>query len=161
MSRALLVLIAVVAVALVLGGVAVARRRRRSRHGVLPALPATPEHLGAALLRASGRYVGTSYAASGRERVVHAGLGAQASADADLYATGLVLHRRGSSTIFIPSGDWIEARLAPALADKATGDGLLVLRWRLGDTEVDTGFRADDTAKYPEWVHAINEQVAA
>jgi len=161
MNPVLLIVLCVVVVALALGLV-LSRRVRRTRHGVLPALPTAPEQLGEALLRASGVYVGTSYASSVQDRVVQSGLGARASADADLYATGLVLHRRGTTSIFIPSGDWIEARQAPTLAGKALDDGgLLVLRWRLGDTELDTGFRADDQATYPEWVHAINEQVAA
>jgi hypothetical protein len=134
---------------------------RSSRRAKLPALPAVPPEPGPALLRASGRYEGTSFASGKHHQVTHAGLGKRATADATLHASGVVLHRQGTATIFIPSGQWIEARQAPSLTGKAVGDGnLLVLRWRLGDTEVDTGFRADDQATYAEWVRTINEEVA-
>jgi hypothetical protein len=37
--------------------------------------------------------------------------------------------------------------------------GLLVLRWRLGEHEVDTGFRADDKSVYPSWVRTLTGSV--
>jgi hypothetical protein len=48
------------------------------------------------------------------------------------------------------------------LAGNVMGQGgLLVLRWRLGPVEMDTGFRADDKTTYPAWVQAINGKVHA
>jgi hypothetical protein len=137
-------------------------RHRTSRRAHLPALSAVPLDPGVALLRASGHYEGTSFASGKQHQVVHAGLGKRATADATLHESGLVLHRQGAAaTIFIPSGEWVAARLDSALGGgKAMGEGgLLVVRWRLGDAELDTGFRADDTAVYPEWVQAINAKV--
>jgi hypothetical protein len=136
-------------------------RHRTSRRAHLPALSAVPLDPGVALLRASGRYEGTSFASGKQRQVVHAGLGKRATADATLHASGLVLHRQGAAaTIFIPSDDWVAARVASALGGKVMDEGgLLVVRWRLGEAELDTGFSADDKAIYPEWVQAINAKV--
>jgi hypothetical protein len=162
MTRTVLVLACIALVALVLWAMRLGWRNRATRQAHLPALPAVPGNPGAALLRASGVYVGTSFASSWQDRVVHDGLGKRATADATLHVSGLVLHRQGAAAIFIPSRDWVAARLAPALAGKVMGDGgLLVLRWRLGNAELDTGFRADDKATYAEWVRTINEEVTA
>ena len=39
--------------------------------------------------------------------------------------------------------------------------GLLVLRWRHGETDLDTGLRADDKTVYPDWVTAIENSEGA
>ena len=53
-------------------------------------------------------------------------------------------------------------RLAPGLAGKVVGArGLLVVRWRLADWVLDTGFRADDERGYPDWLRAIAGLVLA
>jgi hypothetical protein len=135
---------------------------RTSRSAHLSRLFAVPLEPGVALLRASGRYVGTAMATGKQRRISHAGLGKQATADATLYDSGLVLHRQAAETIFIPSSTWIGARVASGLGGKAASDaGLLVLRWRLDDSELDTGFAADDKSIYPEWVEIINTKAKA
>jgi hypothetical protein len=162
MIRAALVLACLLAVALTVLGMRRGWRTRMARQSVLPELPALPADLGIELLRADGLYVGTTYASSWLHRVVHAGLGERAAAAAVLYPAGLVLDRHGANPIFLPREAWIEARLAPGLAGKVMGDGgLLALRWQLGPTQLDTGFRADDKTTYPAWVAAINERVSA
>jgi hypothetical protein len=135
--------------------------RSRSSGRGLAELPAVPADPGPALLRASGRYEGTAFASGKQRHVTQAGLGKRATADATLHASGLVLHRQGAAgTIFIPSPGWVQARLATELGGKKLDpDGVLVLRWRLGEAELDTAFRADDTAIYPEWVGTINGEV--
>jgi len=106
--------------------------------------------------------VGTTYASSWQDRVVHGGLGERAAATAVLYPAGLLMNRDGSAAFFLPRENWIEARLAPGLAGKVMGEGdLLTVRWQLGNALLDTAFRADDKATYPTWVAAINERVNA
>jgi hypothetical protein len=162
MIRAVLVL---VCVALVMGALLAMRlgwRRRLDRQSHLPAVPTPPADLGDELQRASGVYVGTTFASSWQDRVLHDGLGERAVTDLVLYASGVLVERVGSAAIFIPASDLVEARLAPGLAGKVVGEGgLLVVRWRLGDTEVDTGFRADHKSTYPQIVQAINRGVPA
>ena len=77
-----------------------------------------------------------------------------------LHASGLLIDRAGSTPVFVPRSDLLGARLAPGLAGKVVGEGgLLVVRWRLGDAELDTGVRADDKTSYPQWVRMIEDEV--
>jgi hypothetical protein len=158
--RTLLVVACVVFVVLALLGMRLGWRNRERRQSSLPALPAVPADLANPLLHSSGVYVGTTFATSWQDRVVAAGLGRRAAAEAVLYPSGLLLDRAADDPVFLPADDWVEARLAPGVAGKVTGaGGLLVVRWRLGENELDTGFRADDKTSYPAWVRAINERV--
>jgi hypothetical protein len=159
MIRTLLVIAAVVVFVLVLGGLRLGWSHRGKRQADLPALVTAPEDLGE--LRApamAGLYVGTTYATSWQDRVVHAGLGRRADATFTLHAQGVLINRVGDLPIFIPAHDLVSARLEPALAGKVVGaGGLLVVRWRLGDTELDTGIRGDDKSQYPAVVNSLNE----
>jgi len=157
MTRALLVLACVVFVLLLLTGMWLGWRNRARRQSGLPDLPAVPSALGAQRLEpATGVYVGTTFASSWQDRVVHAGLGRRAEATLALYDSGAVIDRAGAAPVFVPARDLLDARLAPALAGKVMGaGGLLVLRWRLGQNELDTGFRADDKSVYPSWVRTL------
>lgn len=157
MTRLVLVLLCLAMLGLTLFGMRRGWRNRMARQAALPAPPALPSELGTEILRSGGLYVGTTYASSWQDRVVHAGLGLRAAAEAVLYRAGLVLERDGAEAIFIPRDAWLGARLAPGLAGKVMGDGgLLAVRWRLGDAHLDTAFRADDKTVYPAWVSAIN-----
>jgi hypothetical protein len=157
MIRALLVLLCVALVLLALLGMRRGWRNRLARQSDLPPLPAVPPDLGAPGLTATGLYVGSTFAGSWQDRVLHGGLGARAEATLTLHPAGLHVERAGASPLFVPRGLWRGARLAPGLAGKVVGEGgLLVLRWQLGDALVDTGFRADDKTTYPQWVHAMN-----
>ncbi len=160
--RAVLVLICLALVVLALFGMRRGWRNRLARQAQLPSLPAVPPDLGPPRLRNTGLYVGSTFAGSWQDRVVHGGLGEPADAAASLHDRGVLIERQGSPTVFVPQELCRGARLAPGLAGKVVGEGgLLVLRWRLGEAELDTGFRADDKTTYPEWVHAINGKASA
>ena len=162
MTRAILVVVCIVILLLTLLAMRTGWRNRMARQSVLPPLPARPADLGAEVLRADGLYVGTTYSSSWQDRVIHAGLGERAAATAALSAAGLMLDRDGAPAIFVPRTAFVEARLAAGLAGKVMGEGgLLVLRWRIGEAELDTAFRADDKTTYPAWVAAINAKVSA
>jgi hypothetical protein len=134
--------------------------RNRSRQQPLPELPARPDEPGADLVPPmTGLYVGTTTAYRWQDRIVARSLGERADAVARLTDAGVLIDRQGSKDIFIPRLQLIDARLEPALAGKVVGQGgLMVLRWRHGDTELDTGIRADDRTVYPTWVRAIDSQ---
>ena len=156
MTRLLLVLGCVAVVLLALAGMWFGWRNRARRQAFLPALPDLPDDLGTPTMTSTGLYVGTTFADSWQDRVVHAGLGARAYGSATLYPTGLLIERDGAEPVFVPRADLLGVRLAPGLAGKVMGDGgLLVARWRLGDSELDTGFRADDKSSYPDWIRAL------
>jgi hypothetical protein len=163
MTRLLLVVACLVLFALGLWGMRVGWRHRAARQGDLSAPPVAPNKLGDALLAPmTGLYVGTAMARSWQDRVVAGGLGARANSVARLYSKGMVIDRDGAAPIFLPAGSIIDVRLAPGLAGKVIGvGGLLVVRWRLGDDELDTGIRADDKTVYSDWVNAMKGWVAA
>ena len=156
MTRVLLVLLCVALVALSLLGMWLGWRHRRQSQSFLPRLPQVPHDLGTPSLSSTGLYVGTTFATSWQDRIVHESLGARAHGTATLYPSGLVIERAGAEPVFVPKGDLVDVRLAPGLAGKVMGDGgLLVARWRLGETELDTAFRADDKSSYPDWLRAL------
>jgi hypothetical protein len=157
--RTLLTIAAVIAFGLVIGALRLGWRHRAQRQSGLAALPSVPADVGRPLVSpVAGLYVGTTYATSWQDRVVHAGLGRRAEAVLTVSERGVRLDRTGEETVFIPAEALIGASLEPALAGKVVGaGGLLVIRWRLGDTEVDTGLRADDKSEYPAAVHAVSD----
>jgi hypothetical protein len=157
MTRTLLTLGCVLVALLLLAAMRLGWRNRARRQGDLPALPTAPPDLGRPTLTATGLYVGTTFAGRWQDRVVHAGLGVRAAATAALGDAGVLIDRRGADPVFVPRSDLVEVRLAPGLAGKVVGEGgLLVFRWRLGEHEFDTGFRADDKTAYPHWVRRLN-----
>jgi hypothetical protein len=128
----------------------------------LPELPPVPAELGAELApELTGLYVGSTLATRWQDRIVAGSLGLRAESVARLTEAGALIERHGSPPVFIPGGQLIDARLEPALAGKVVGrGGLLVLRWRHGEQDLDTGIRADDRTRYPEWIAAIDAVVA-
>ncbi|MCW2602275.1 MAG: hypothetical protein JWN61_410 [Pseudonocardiales bacterium] len=157
MTRLLLVLATVAFFALALWGMRRGWLARGRRQGDLESPPIPPADLGAQLLQPlTGLYVGSTMAGSWQDRIVAGGLGVRADATATLHAAGVLIARQASEPVFIPAGSIVEASLAPGLAGKVVGaGGLLVIRWRLGGEQVDTGLRADDKTRYPEWVAAL------
>jgi hypothetical protein len=162
MTRWLLVAACLLVFVLALAGMRRGWQQRGRRQDWLPELPAVPEVLGAELAPAlTGLYVGTTAATRWQDRIVAGGLGARAESVTRLTEAGAVISRQGSTPVFIPAAQLIDARLEPALAGKVVGQGgLLVLRWRHGEQELDTGIRADDRTGYPAWVAAIDAVTA-
>jgi len=134
--------------------------RRGRRQDWLPELPSVPATLGSELAAPlSGLYVGSTLATRWQDRIVAGGLGARAESTARLTEAGALIQRQGSTPIFIPAPQLIDARLEPALAGKVVGQGgLLVLRWHHGGQDLDTGIRADDKTGYPAWITAIEHR---
>lgn len=156
--RTVLVLLCFALVVLAVLGMRRGWTNRARRQASLPPLPAVPADLGEPLLPPlTGSYVGTTFASSWQDRVVHGGLGTPADAVASCHPAGLLVRRQGAAAVFVPAEAVVEARLAPGLAGAVVGaGGLLVVRWRLGEAELDTGFRADDKTGYPTWVRRLN-----
>jgi hypothetical protein len=163
MMRVLLVALALGMLGLVLLGIRLGWRNRLTRRTELPPLPDVPAALGEATSTVPGRYLGTAFAWSWDDRLVHGGLGAVTIADASLYPSGLLLDRRRSTPLFVPAASYVEAWLGSGLGERVEDDidDVLIVRWRLGSVEVDTGFRADDTTTYPTWLQIINGKVTA
>ncbi|AJE86829.1 integral membrane protein [Streptomyces albus] len=122
----------------------------------LPPLPAAPEEPGEALLTASGRYHGSTTAGHWLDRIVAHGLGTRSRAELTLTAEGLHVRRPGAADFFVPRGRLRGARLDKGIAGKVlTEGGLLIVTWRHGEREIDSGFRLDRSAAQTDWVTAV------
>ena len=95
-------------------------------------------------------YVDTVLAEQPLERVVAHGLGQRARAQVSLGDGGSWrIEREGTGDLTIPAGSLAEITSGPGMAGKFVGgDGLLILRWRLGDQLLDTGLRLQRRADH-------------
>ncbi len=134
-------------------------RRRAARQAGLPALPEPPAGLGPDVVPPlTGLYLGTTLSGQWLERIAAQGLGGRATARLRLVPEGLVVLREGEPDAFVPRADLLRATVTDAQAGKWIGEGgVLLVTWRLGDAEVDSGFRADDHSVHAAWADAVNE----
>ncbi|WP_243788916.1 transporter [Saccharopolyspora gloriosae] len=160
MERTLWVLALLLLLALVYFGM---RRgwlnRKRRQTAELAEFPVAPEGVAERpelLADASGFYVGSTRAEDWQDRIAVGDIGHRANAVARLRAEGLLLERTGASPLWIPAESVVDARVDHKLANKVVpGAGMLVVTWRLGDQDIDTGFRADDKSAQDEWAGAV------
>lgn len=133
------------------------RNRARRQDAVLPEFPQPPRELGADLLDpVTGVYISTTTAKSWQDRVAIGDIGFRAAATLHLTGDGVLFDREGADRVWIPAGSVVSARTDRAIAGKVMSrDGLLVVRWRLGEHELDTGFRGDDKDVYADWLEAL------
>lgn len=134
-------------------------RRRGRRQGDLPApAPLVTEESPEAAGPVPGAYVNTTEAGRPFERIVAHGLGVRSRVSVRRRADGSWdLRRPGAVSFTIPAEAVAEVRTAPGMAGKVIGgDGLLLLRWRLGGRELDTGIRLDRREDHDLLLHAPN-----
>jgi hypothetical protein len=157
MERILWVLGLVLVCVLAGWGLWIGWRHRAGRQSGLPELPAAPQTPGDALVPPlTGLYVSTTTARNWQDRIVARGLGFRADAAVRLTGDGVIIDRDGADPIFAPIKDLVEVTTAPGIAGKVMGqaDGILIIRWRLGDTQLDSGIRADDRDAQVEFLDA-------
>jgi hypothetical protein len=138
-------------------------------------LPTMPDAVGSATIAPTrGLYLGCTLAGSDPagssgseaywlERVNVGDLGYRCKAVLTRYPEGILVERSGTGPIWIPQAAIIGVRTERAMAGKVlpgrsdTG-GILVIRWTLpSGTEIDTGFRGDDRARYAAWTTSPGE----
>jgi hypothetical protein len=153
MSRPAAVSLVVLVVLLAWGLMYLGWRRRATRHGDLPALPAVP---GALVDRASadgieGSYVSTTLADNPLQRITANGLGAGGVAHvlvvgpgSEREAPGVLIARHGAPALLLPAGAVTDVRVESVRAGKAVPHGLVVVEWRLADRSLATAFRPRD-----------------
>ena len=108
-------------------------------------------------LSVTGVYVSTTSAADWLDRIAADGLGARSPVIAEVRPSGLTLRRTGAPDVLIPSTDLLGARRERGIAGKVTQPGgLVVVRWRRGDRELDTGIRTRFAADRDPLTQAIN-----
>lgn len=144
-ERMIPVIIVAVIVAIGVGFVLLGWRNRRRRQSALDVVAVPPAEIGAELGRERVLYVATTLADEPLERVVVGGLGFRAKGEIVMARGGIVLELAGNHPAFIPVGDIQGVGLASWTIDKGVGEaGLVLVRWQLGDTTVDSYLRADD-----------------
>lgn len=138
-------------------------KKRIRRQESVPPLPATPEGAAAELLPPfTGRYFGTTTSGDWLNRIVAHGLGTRSPADLSLREDGIVVERPAATDFFIPAAAITGARHEKGIAGKVLPEGgLLVITWRHGDVELDSGFRADHADEHDAWIEALTGLVAA
>ena len=131
-------------------------RRRAAGQRDLPELPAVPDRPGEPLAEMSGRYYASTTAGDWLDRIVARGLGTRSLADLTLTPAGVVVRRPAAGDFLIPAAALRGARLDRGIAGKVVPEGgLLVLTWRHGEREIDSGFRAGRPADHAAWVTAV------
>lgn len=123
-------------------------RRRLARQRGVAAVPPVPSLApGATELR--GKYVATTAAGDPYDRIAGSGLGFRGDAVASVHAEGVLVRRTGELDVWIPRDALIGVDRATWTIDRVVeGDGLHLIRWRLGDREVDTYLRLDVPAAF-------------
>ena len=122
-------------------------RRRRRQRGLAPIQPTPALPTGAALH--GGKYVATTAAGDPYDRITTGGLAFRGNATAAVHPAGVLVRRTGEVDLWIPSADLIDAGRATWTIDRVVEpDGLTMLRWRLGDREVDTYLRLDEPVAF-------------
>ncbi len=157
MERTLWVLGLVLVCVLAAWGLWAGWKHRAERQAGLPRLPMVPNAVGEVVTPPlSGLYVSTTTAGNWQDRIVAHGLGVRADATVRLTDAGVLVDRDGADPIFVPIEDLVEVTTAPGIAGKVMGraDGILIIRWRLGDAQLDSGIRADDRDAQSDFIDA-------
>ncbi|HET7414493.1 MAG TPA: hypothetical protein VFI97_02205 [Arthrobacter sp.] len=117
-------------------------RNRVQRQQHIGALPAVPTVLSPAMMHATGQYVVTTTAGDWLDRIAVQSLGVKSNASLSIHAQGVLLQRTGATDVFIPVANLTGVRTESGMAGKfVEKDGLVVMRWTLAGTAVDTAFR--------------------
>jgi hypothetical protein len=168
MIRLLLVLAVLVFFALCAAGMWFGwRGRARRQAAILPEFPQPPAWVTDQaddvtppkdlLEPETGVYVGSTIAGDWQNRIAVGDIGFRAAARITLSKQGLLIDRTGASPLWIPTDRLVSARTDRALAGKVMGiAGLFVVRWQLGDQQIDSGFRGDDKSSYGAWVDTVS-----
>ncbi len=158
MRQALAVALLVVLVLVVWLAMLAGWRRRGARQALdLPPPPSAPPEPGAPLTPdADGVYVSTTTAGNWLDRVTAHGLGTRSAATMAVTGAGVSWLREGAPDVFAAADALVGARRADGIAGKVMPPGgIVVVTWRLGGTELDTGFRPGSAADADRLVAAV------
>jgi len=123
------------------------RGRVRRQRGVA-ALPEVPM-LGAPSAVFHGKYVATTAADAPLDRIVTSGLAFRGFATVGIHAEGLLVERTGEASLWISREALVGVGRSTWTIDRVVErDGLHLVRWRLGDREVDTYLRLDEPGAF-------------
>ncbi|MCQ9366886.1 ABC transporter permease [Brevibacterium sp. 50QC2O2] len=135
-------------------------RGRQHRQAGIAAPAAPPAGYTAELTPVPGMYVATTHAGENLERInVHA-LGVRTNGALFVGDQGVAIEREGADDIFIPAAAVEQAHAGSGMIGKfVERDGLIIIRWNLGGTRVDTGFRPREHAQTKPAIAAVDELI--
>lgn len=132
-------------------------RRRRRRQSDIPRPLPVPAAAGADRLSLDLFYVASTVAGSPLDRIAVAGLGFRARAGLMVRDSGIELRLAGEPDAFVPAGDIRAVGRATWTIDRVVEtDGLVLLAWTLGETDIDSYFRVTEPADPSELIAAID-----
>lgn len=109
-----------------------------------------------------GVYLGSTYAGRWLDRIAAHTLGAKSQAEVARTSDGINVMRAGERSFTIPNADLIAVRADKGIAGRAYEDGgIVVITFRLGDAEVDAGFRFPNTDHHIAALAALVPEVTA
>lgn len=147
MDKVIPALIIVAVLGAAYAGMILALRARKRRQASLGTAATVPAELGVVLLQEDLLYVATTRADVPLERITVAGLGFRARAVVTVAASGVVLDLAGSAPVFVPAAAIVGAGRATWTIDRVVNqDGLVFLRWTIGETPIDSYLRSADPA---------------
>ena len=148
MDKILPTVIVVAVILLAFVGMFAGWRARVARQRDIPRLPEPPALLSESRAAADGLYVATTLADQPLERVAVRGLGFRSRATITVTEEGLILELTGQMPAFIASADIRAVDRSSWAIDKGVEPGgLLRVAWRLGETDVDSYLRLDNSTE--------------
>jgi hypothetical protein len=119
-------------------------RARQRRQSTIASPLAPPVEIGEVFGVFAGRYVATTVADDPLDRIAVNGLGFRSLASLSVTTDGVLVERPGERRWWIPASRISEVRRATWTIDRVVeSDGLHLIAWSLGETQVDSYFRLD------------------
>jgi hypothetical protein len=108
-----------------------------------------------------GIYVSTTDAENTLDRIAAHGLGTRSAVQLGFVDGGVGFLRQGARSFVVPAADVVGVGHGPGMVGKWMGrsDGIVVLRWKLGDRVVDTGVKPRRSADGVRFAQQVEELV--
>lgn len=108
-----------------------------------------------------GIYVSTTDAENTLDRIAAHGLGTRSAVAVGFVDGGVGFLRQGARSFVVPAEAIVGIGFGPGMVGKwmGRGDGLIVLRWKIGDRVVDTGVKARHPKEGARFAEAVEELV--
>jgi hypothetical protein len=116
----------------------------------------SPEEIDFSTTGSSGFYVATTFADRPLDRVSAHGLGFGGKATVEVLIDGINISRTGEKSFRIAKSSLVDIARTSVVIDKAVEkDGLLSLRWRLGDALLESHFRFPSSSERDQVAVAV------
>lgn len=148
-ARVALVIVMVALIALALWGMRRGWVHRQQRQADLPAPADAPPDGFSGEQGIGGLFAGTGVHGDWMDRIAVHDLGVRSRAELSWDSTGIWIARHGARSLFIPADAVLAVRSDRGVAGTVRAqDSMVLITWRLGDRDLDTGYRADASSEH-------------